>query len=158
MQSVHEPISVADHDFPLENGQKLVPSVYLMIKPNESNDELRTGQLFVFVHRQWSLGTSSLTHMQNLESLILNPQYSDVLKTKREIRPIWVLLVDGRPDKNQRYLKNIKIYCQLFRKFDLDFEHVPQDSPSIILSKEAWQHYLENWQVSHYQLIILDHT
>ncbi|GBC33567.2 hypothetical protein GLOIN_2v1783204 [Rhizophagus irregularis DAOM 181602=DAOM 197198] len=52
LQSVHEPVSVADHDFPLGNGQKLVPSVYLMIKPNELNDELRTGQLAIHVRRQ----------------------------------------------------------------------------------------------------------
>jgi hypothetical protein len=52
LQSVHELVSVADHDFPLGNAQKLVPSVYLMIKPNELNDELRTGQLAIFVRRQ----------------------------------------------------------------------------------------------------------
>src|SRR6266542_4225044 len=43
LQSVHEPVSVTNHDFPLGNGQKLIPSVYLMIKPNESNDDLRIG-------------------------------------------------------------------------------------------------------------------
>ncbi|GES92068.1 hypothetical protein GLOIN_2v1783204 [Rhizophagus clarus] len=51
LQSVYEPISVADHDFPLGNRQKLVPSVYLMIKPNKSHDELQTGQLTIFVRR-----------------------------------------------------------------------------------------------------------
>uniref|UniRef100_U9UIM9 Uncharacterized protein n=1 Tax=Rhizophagus irregularis (strain DAOM 181602 / DAOM 197198 / MUCL 43194) TaxID=747089 RepID=U9UIM9_RHIID len=94
LQSVNEPVSVADHDFPLENAQKLVLSVYLITKPNESNDKLRTGQLAIFVRCQWSLGTSSLTHMQDLESLVLDPQYDDVLKTSGEIRPIWVLLFD----------------------------------------------------------------
>ena len=37
VESVNE---LADHDFPVGNGQKLIPSVYLIIKPNESNDEL----------------------------------------------------------------------------------------------------------------------
>ncbi len=54
---------------------------------------------------------SSLTHMQDLESLTLDPKYNDVLKKNGEIRPIWVLLVDGRPDENPRHLKNIKSYC-----------------------------------------------
>ncbi|EXX75382.1 hypothetical protein GLOIN_2v1783204 [Rhizophagus irregularis DAOM 181602=DAOM 197198] len=121
LQSVNELVSVADHDFPLGNAQKLVPSVYLMIKPNELNDELRTVQLAIFVRRQWSLGTSSLSHMQDLENLTLDPKYNDVLKTNREIRPIWVLLVDGGPDENPRHLKNIKTYCHLFQKFDLDY-------------------------------------
>ncbi|CAI2197250.1 6766_t:CDS:2, partial [Funneliformis geosporum] len=59
----------------------------------------------------WSLGTSSITHMQDLERLTLDPQYNDTLKTDGEIRPIWVLLVDGGPDENPRHLKNIKMYC-----------------------------------------------
>ncbi|CAB4406867.1 unnamed protein product [Rhizophagus irregularis] len=129
LQSVHEPVSIADHDFPLGSGQKLIPSVYLMIKPNEANDELRTGQLAIFVRRQWSLGTSSLTHMQDLESLVLDSQYNDVLKKNGEIRPIWVLLVDGGPDENPRHLKNIKTYCQLFQKFDLDYLTVRTHAP-----------------------------
>ncbi|CAJ0852650.1 2716_t:CDS:2 [Entrophospora sp. SA101] len=129
LQSVHEPVCVADHDFPVGSGQELVPSVYLMIKPNESNDELRTGQLAIFVCRQWSLGTPSHTHMQDLESLTLDPQYDDVLKTNGEIRPIWMLLVNGGPDENPRHLKNIKTYCQLFQKFDLDYLTVRTHAP-----------------------------
>ncbi|CAB4479452.1 unnamed protein product [Rhizophagus irregularis] len=111
------------------SGQKLVPSVYLMMKPNESNDELRTGQLAIFVHHQWSLGTSSLSHMQDLKNLALDPKYSDVLKTNGEVRPICVLLVDRGPDENPRHLKNIKNYCQLFRKFDLDYLTVRTYAP-----------------------------
>ncbi|RGB41007.1 hypothetical protein C1646_752653 [Rhizophagus diaphanus] len=59
--------------------------------------------------------------MQDLESLTLNSQYDDVLKSNRMIQPIWILLVDGGSDENPKYLKNINSYCQLFKKFDLDF-------------------------------------
>ena len=76
---------MANHDFPAESGQKLVPSVYLMIKPNELNDELQTGQLAIFIYWQWSLGMSSITHMQDLKRLTLDPQYNDILKTDGEI-------------------------------------------------------------------------
>ncbi|CAG8759565.1 37803_t:CDS:2 [Gigaspora margarita] len=99
--------------------QTLVLSVYLIINPNESNDELWTGQLTIFVCHQWFLGTSSLTHIQDFESLTLDLQYDTVLKTRREIQLIWV--VDGGLDENPRYLKNIKLYCLLFRKFNLDY-------------------------------------
>ncbi|PKB95214.1 hypothetical protein RhiirA5_437132 [Rhizophagus irregularis] len=92
LQSVNEPVYVADHDFPAGNGQN--PLV---------------------------IGTSSLTHMQDLKSLTSDPQYDDALKINREIRPIWILLVDGGPDENSRHLKNIKTYCQLFQKFNLDY-------------------------------------
>ena len=52
LQSINEPISVADHDFPAGIGQKLIPSVYLMIKPDDLKDELRTGQLAIFIRPQ----------------------------------------------------------------------------------------------------------
>ncbi|CAB4475729.1 unnamed protein product [Rhizophagus irregularis] len=39
---------------------------FIGIFPSDSNDELRTGQ---FVRPQWSFGTSSVTHMQDLNSL-----------------------------------------------------------------------------------------
>ncbi|CAI2196693.1 7919_t:CDS:1, partial [Funneliformis geosporum] len=96
-------MTVADYE-------KLIPSVYLMISPNKSNDELRTEKLAIFVHPQWSLGTSSLTHMQDLKSFISNSQYNDVLKTNGMVRPIWILLVDGELDENPKHLKNIKAY------------------------------------------------
>ena len=51
LQSINEPVSIADHDFLMGFSQKLIPSVYLMIKPNEKNDDLRTGQLSIFVRR-----------------------------------------------------------------------------------------------------------
>ena len=59
--------------------------------------------------------------MQDLKNLSLNIQYDNVLKTDGEIRPIWVLLVDGGLDENPRHLKNIKTYCHLFQKFNLDY-------------------------------------
>ncbi|CAB4489746.1 unnamed protein product [Rhizophagus irregularis] len=130
LQSINEPVSVADHDFPTGSRQKLIPSVYLIMKPEESKDELRTGQLAIFVCPQWSVGTSSLTHMQDLESLTLDSKYDDMLKTSNgQIRPIWMLLVDGGPDENPRHLKNIKVYCQLFKKFDLDYLSVRTHAP-----------------------------
>ncbi len=49
LQSVNEPMTVADHDFPMGFRQKLIPSVYLIINLNESSDELRTGKLAIFI-------------------------------------------------------------------------------------------------------------
>jgi len=40
LQLVYEPVHMADHDFPIEYGQKLVSSVYLIIKSNDSNNKL----------------------------------------------------------------------------------------------------------------------
>ncbi|CAG8844677.1 8511_t:CDS:1, partial [Gigaspora margarita] len=40
IQSDNEPIAVPDHDFPKGSMQKLIPSVYLTIDPEDSNDLL----------------------------------------------------------------------------------------------------------------------
>ncbi|CAG8833970.1 22799_t:CDS:2 [Gigaspora margarita] len=49
LQSINEPVVMFNHDFPVGYGQKLIPSVYLMIKPNELTDEIQTGQLAIFI-------------------------------------------------------------------------------------------------------------
>ena len=67
--------------------------------------------------------------MQDLESLVANSRYTDTLKANGQIRPIWILLVDGGPDENPRHLKNIKVYCQLFKKFDLDYLSIRTHAP-----------------------------
>ncbi|CAG8848012.1 5173_t:CDS:2, partial [Gigaspora margarita] len=41
-----------------------------------------------------SFGTSSLTHIEDLQYLTQDSQYDEALKTNDEIRPIWMLLVD----------------------------------------------------------------
>ncbi|CAG8838549.1 2907_t:CDS:2, partial [Gigaspora margarita] len=92
LQSINEPVKVADYNFLAGFSQLLVLSVYLIIKPNEMNNELRTGQIAIFVRHQWSFGTSSLTHMQDLQCLTQDPQYNKTLKTNGKIRPIWMLL------------------------------------------------------------------
>ncbi|CAG8825740.1 22118_t:CDS:1, partial [Gigaspora rosea] len=65
----------------------------------------------------------------DLRSLTLDPQYDDVLKFNEQIKPIWILLVDGGPDENPKHLKNIKVYCQLFKQFDLDYLSVRTHAP-----------------------------
>ncbi|CAG8715305.1 23345_t:CDS:2 [Cetraspora pellucida] len=129
LQSVSEPVQLPDHDFTCGSNQKLIPSVYLIIKPNEESNDLRTGQVVIFVRPQWSIGTSSVIHMKDLISLASNNQYSDALKTNNEIKLIWFLLVDGGSDENPRHFKNIESYCKLFKQFDLDYLTIRTHAP-----------------------------
>src|SRR6185437_14175739 len=55
MQTIHETVTLADHDFPIGAHQKLIPSVYLAIDPSDSNDTLRKGQLGIFVRPQYNI-------------------------------------------------------------------------------------------------------
>ena len=44
--------------------------------------------------------------MVDLESIVSDEEFFATLK-KGKVGPIWVLLVDGRPDENPKYIKNI---------------------------------------------------
>ncbi|CAG8812733.1 214_t:CDS:2, partial [Cetraspora pellucida] len=130
IQSANEPTTLPDHDFPVGSKQKLIPSIYLLIDPNDTNDTLRSGQLSIYIHSQYEIGTSAMTYMSDLQSLVNNSHFDNRLKVDDKIRPIWVLIVDGSPDENLRHLKNIYQYCNMFRSFDLDYLTVRTYAPS----------------------------
>ncbi|RIB07348.1 hypothetical protein C2G38_2214703 [Gigaspora rosea] len=129
IQTARKPVEVPNHDFPKGSKQKLIPSVYLTIDPEDSNDSLRNGQLSIFIRPQWLLKTSSLTHMVDLMQIVENPILSSKLKLENEFKPILVLLVDGSPDENPRHLKNIKEYCKLFIELNLDYFTIRTHAP-----------------------------
>jgi hypothetical protein len=68
--------------------QKLIPSVYLLIGPNDTNDTFRNGQLSIFIRPQYQVGTSSATHMCDLNSLTQNGRFDEILKVDGQIKPI----------------------------------------------------------------------
>ncbi|CAG8814758.1 28024_t:CDS:2 [Gigaspora margarita] len=84
LQLFAEPVRVLDYDFSCEHDQKLVLSVYFMIQPDKTNNDICLEQLAIF--------------------------YTEALKVDGCIKPIWVLLVDEGPNKNSRHLKNINSY------------------------------------------------
>ncbi|CAG8581513.1 21306_t:CDS:2, partial [Gigaspora margarita] len=126
IETINEPVSIPDHDFPLGRKMKLIPSVYLLINPNDTNDSFRT---------------TALTHMANLISIMNSEDYDEVICIEEKIKPLWVLLVDSGPDENPKHLKNIIEYCKLFRFLDLDYltvcTHAPERSMAPLSSKLA---------------------
>ncbi|CAG8463656.1 5930_t:CDS:2 [Scutellospora calospora] len=109
MQTIHETVTLANHDFLIGAHQKLIPSVYLVIDLSDSNDTLRKGY------------TSSNTHIADLIKLTNQESFTNIFKNNNQVKPIWVLLIDERPDKNPRHLKNICRYCKLFQFLDFDY-------------------------------------
>src|SRR5204863_2818790 len=85
IQSSREPVTLPDHDFPIGMQQKLIPSVYLLINPKNTNDTFRNGQLSIFIRPQYQVGTSSATHMSDLNSLTQDARFDEILKTDGQI-------------------------------------------------------------------------
>ncbi|CAG8459489.1 22371_t:CDS:2 [Cetraspora pellucida] len=107
LQTIRKLVIVSDYNFPIGVQQKLIPLVYLIISPNDTNVMLRNSQLSIFIHPQYGVGTSSTTHMQDLDLLVKDSHLDGMLKIENKIKPIWVLLVDGGPDENPYHMKNI---------------------------------------------------
>ncbi|CAG8821906.1 42462_t:CDS:2 [Gigaspora margarita] len=129
MQTINKTVTFTNHDFPIETHQKLIPSIYLAIDPLDSNDTLCKGQLAIFVHPQYNVGTSSNTHMVDLITLTNQKSFNNIFKNNNQVKPIWVLLVDRGPDEHSRYLKNILRYSKFFQYLDLDYLIVRMHTP-----------------------------
>ena len=121
MQTVNEPVSVPDHDFPKGVKHKLIPSVYLMINPGDTNDSLRSGKMRIFVRPEYFLGTSCETHIVDLIKIIEKEPFYEFTYHEGVVKPIWYILTDGGPDENPRFLANILKYVLIFKKLDLDY-------------------------------------
>ena len=96
----NEPVSVPDHDFLKASKHKLIPSVYLMINPNDTNDSLRSGKVRIFIRPEYFLGTSCKTHMVDLMAITKEESFHEFTHYENAVKPYWFLLTDGRPDEN----------------------------------------------------------
>ncbi|CAG8778925.1 13736_t:CDS:2, partial [Gigaspora margarita] len=106
IETINEPVSIPDHDFPLGKKMKLILSVYFLINPNDTNDSF-----------------------PDLISIMNSEGYDEVIHIEKKIKPLWVLLVEGGPDENPKHLKNIIEYCKLFHFLDLDYLTVHTHAP-----------------------------
>lgn len=108
---------------------KLIPSVYLIINPGDTNDSLRSGKMRIFIRPEFFLGTSCETHMIDLMTIVEEEHFREFTHYENEVKPIWFLLTDGGPDENPRYLANILKYLLLFKQLDLDYLSVRTHAP-----------------------------
>ena len=149
MQTVNEPVSVPDHDFPKGAKHKLIPSVYLMINPDNTNDSLRSGKMRIFIRPEYFLGTTCETHMVDLMTIIEEESFREFTHYEDSVKPIWCLLTDGGPDENPRFLANISKYLLISKSLIwiiLQYEHMHQVNQHITQWRGVWHHFLVNWQ------------
>jgi len=105
----------------MANKHKLIPSVYLIINPSNTNESLRSGKMRIFIRPEYFLGTSCETHMVDLMTITKEEMFREFTHNESSVKPIWCLLTDGGPDENPRYLANIMKYLLIFKELDLDY-------------------------------------
>ena len=47
VQSQNQPVSISDHNFSVSSKHKLIPSVYFVIDPTDTNKSIRSGKLAI---------------------------------------------------------------------------------------------------------------
>ena len=61
------------------------------------------------------------SHGYDFNQLVEKPEFQPILKTsKGALKPVGMMFVDGGPEENPRFPKTIDVYCQHFKKYDLD--------------------------------------
>ena len=88
IQTSNEPVFVPDHNFLVGSKHKLIPSVYLLINPNNTNDSLNSGKLRIFICPEYFLGTSCETHMIDLMKIIEEKTFHKFIHHEGSVKPI----------------------------------------------------------------------
>ncbi|CAG8539697.1 6817_t:CDS:2, partial [Gigaspora margarita] len=118
IKTINESVSIPDHNFPLGRKIKLILSIYLLINPNDTNNSFHSGHLTIYIQLEYFVDTTALTHIANLISIMNLKDYDEVICIKEKIKLLWVLLVNGKPDKNLKHLKNIIEYSRIVLPID----------------------------------------
>ncbi|CAG8740785.1 29668_t:CDS:2, partial [Gigaspora margarita] len=87
-ETINEPVSILDHDFPLGRKMKLILFVYLLINSNNMNNSFHSGYLTIYTRSEYFVGTTALTHMANLISITNSEKYNEIIHIEEKIKPL----------------------------------------------------------------------
>ena len=93
---------------------KFIPSFYLFMTTGNQTEEdtIAHRKLACFVRPQLLCGSSSASHMNDIDVLIEDSESQLFLKNENGICPDWFFCVDGGPDKNPRHLKSYATFLK----------------------------------------------
>lgn len=89
-----------------------------------------SGPTYIAIRSGKHSSSTAATHSQDLETIMDMDIFKDFVKTKdNQIKPVLIFTVDGGPDENPLYQKNISFAIHHFKKFDLDTLIVATNAP-----------------------------
>lgn len=114
-------LRLPDHDFKVGSRHLLTPSVIAVCTIDPKVGVTYTGPTYVAVRSAKHNGSTAYSHNEDLKHFA--EVESEVFKKEgsvSEYKPVWFKGVDGGPDENPRFEKNIVMGCKTFKDFDLD--------------------------------------
>lgn len=128
-------VTLADHDFAIASGHKLIPSVYACCviddtRMGEPQAVTYSGPTYIAIRSAKHSSSTSCTHSSDFERLKTVPAFEKFLKdAKGDVKPIVIISTDGGPDENPRFSKVISHAVHKFKKNNLDALFLVTNAP-----------------------------
>lgn len=103
-------VSLPDHDWVIASKHKLTPSVYAGIEIKENGmgkieAVSYSGPTYIAILSGKHSSSTALSHGLDFERLFSMPEFNVIMKdTSGNVKPVCIIMVDGGPDENPRYL------------------------------------------------------
>ena len=113
-------LRLPDHDFIVGAKHLLTPSVIAVCEIDPKAGISYTGQTYVAVRSAKHNGSTAYFHFADIKKFA-EMNHDTFKKTGSEVyKPVLLKAVDGGPDENPRFEKNIIMGCKTFKNFNLD--------------------------------------
>ena len=110
-------IELPDHDWVVAQKHKLIPSVYAGLKMESSGKIQYSGPTFIAVRSGKHDKSTAASHAADLERVLELDAFKEIARMwDGSVKPILLVMVDGGPDENPRFIKN---FVQFIRLYDL---------------------------------------
>ena len=109
-------VRLPDHDFAVGSRHLLVPSVMAICEINPKTGVSYSGPTYIGVRSSKHNNSTAFSHQQDLLRFReVNPEIFDVPDSPGVAKPVLIKGVDGGPDENPRFEKNITMACKTFQ-------------------------------------------
>ena len=125
-------VRLPDHDFKVGSKHLLTPSVICVCTIDPKSGVTYSGPTFVGIRSAKHNGSSALTHFEDLKSFVEIEKETFLMEgSQSEIKPVIIKGVDGGPDENPRFEKNVNMACNAFQTFNLDMLMEVTNAPGL---------------------------
>ena len=122
-------VTLPDHDFPIGENHKLIPSVYAACLHDKEGSISYSGPTHVAIRSAKHNQSSAESHISDLKHLLTLDAFKEHAFINDKVKPLFFLSVDGGPDESPKNVKTLNAWATIFKELDLDglfiFTHAP---------------------------------
>lgn len=148
-------VRLPDHDFPVGERHKLIPSVYGLcnVKPFEGISY--SGPTFIKIRSAKHDTPTSSAHFADLDDMLI--RFKDRMTANEAVKPVMIISVDNGPGMKPTSIKLVRAALHFFRKHNLDalfiFSYTPGNSAYNIIERRMAPLSLEIGGTKHRQIL-----